>query len=143
MPRMPNVFVRNYLIFTVIMLSCAVLLGYILISGDQKIDKSDDWIIHTHKVIIESEELSALVSSMLASQRGYMLSSDDAYLKEYEARKSSVSKHIAKLSELTADNPSQQSRLEELRQYFVEFSGQLEESRPKHHGFTQTNFERC
>lgn len=123
---MPNVFVRNYLIFTAIMFGCASLLGYILISGDQKIDKSDDWITHTHKVIIESEELNALISSMLASQRGYILSKDDGFLNEYKSTKTDISLHISALSDLTSDNPSQQVRLGELRQYFVEFSKELE-----------------
>lgn len=98
-----------------------------LVEGDQQIAKSDSWVSHTHDVIIQSEELNAFVSSMLAAQRGYLITKDTAFLADYEAKKASVSRNLARLSELTIDNPSQQSRLEELRQYSNNLAMQLEE----------------
>jgi len=129
--RMPIVFIRNYLIFSAIMLSCALALGYVLVSGDRKIAESDSWITRTHETIIASQELSGLVSSMLASQRGYLISSEESFLNQYENQKAQVSRHLAELSELTADSPSQESRLQELREYYVKFSEHLENSTNK------------
>ncbi len=123
---MLNVFVRNYLIFTAILLACVLFLGYILISGERKIDKSDDQVIHSHTVILEVEQFSTLISRMLSAQRGYIVTQDESFMQEYEDRKANASRTLATISELTADNPSQQSRLQEIRQYFTEFSDQLE-----------------
>lgn len=123
---MPKAFIRNYLLFTLILLTCMVGLGYVLVSGDRQIEKSDKWVLRTHEVIIISEQLNTLISSMLSSQRGYIISANEKFLEEYEEKKAAVSRHIANLSDLTAGNPSQQSRLQEIRQYFSSFSEQLE-----------------
>ena len=119
-------FVRNYLIFTGILLVSALLLAYILVAGERQINKSDRWVMHTHESIIESEKLSTLIAQMVASQRGYLISGDEKLLEEYEDRKTQFSRHIANLSELARDNQSQISRLEELRQNFSKLSEQLE-----------------
>jgi len=124
---MQKVFVRNYLIFSALLVFCVGGLGYLLISGDRQIEKSDDWVYHTHEVIIKSEALNALIAGMLSSQRGYILSGQTKFLEEYETRKALVSRNIANLNESTADNPSQQSRLNELNNHFTNFAQQLEQ----------------
>jgi PAS domain S-box-containing protein len=125
---MPKVFIRNYLIFTAILVMCVTGLGYILISGEREIDRSDEWVIHTHETIIESERLSTLIALMASAQRGYIISGDENFLNDYNERKAAISQHIANLSELAQDNASQQSRLEEMRQYFGRFAEQLEKT---------------
>lgn len=129
---MPKLFIRNYLIFTGILVFSAVFLGFTLISGERQIEKSDEWIIRTHEAIIESEKLSALIAKMVSSQRGYLIVSDEKFLDEYEDRKAQFSRHLANLSELAGNNPSQQSRIEELRQNFSKLTGQLEETLAEH-----------
>ena len=124
---MDQVFIRNFVIFIVLLLSCAGLLTYNLVIGDRELDKTDDLVLHTHDVITEAEQLSTLIEGMLAAQRGYLITADDGFLEEYETKKAGVSEHVAALSELTIDDPSQQSRLDEIRSYFTDFSKQLEE----------------
>tara|TARA_R110000764_G_scaffold4085_1_gene16897 strand:- start:10072 stop:12342 length:2271 start_codon:yes stop_codon:yes gene_type:complete len=126
-PAMPNIFYRNYLIFTVVLLSCVIALGYVLVVGDRQIDKSDNWVLHTHKVIIEAEEANALIAGMIATQRGYLISADEGFLEKYRDTKTAVAQHIAALYELTAYNSSQQTRLDELNRYFLTFAEQLED----------------
>ena len=121
-----KVFIRNFIIFMVILLACAGSLSVSLISGDRDLEKTDKILLHAHDVIAEAEQLSTMVEGMLASQRGYILSGEDHFLQEYEYKKGLVSNHIAMLSELMADNPSQQSRLDEIRNYFTDFSKELE-----------------
>ena len=121
-----KVFIRNFVIFMVILLACAGSLSVSLISGDRDLQKTDKILLHAHDVIAEAEQLSTMVEGMLASQRGYILSGEDHFLQEYEYKKGLVSNHIAMLSELMADNPSQQSRLGEIRNYFTDFSKELE-----------------
>lgn len=100
-------------------------LGYYLVQGDKQIDQSDDWVIHTHEVIIEAEELNSLLLQMLAAQRGFIISDDDYFLKAYDKNKTELSRHIASLSELVSNNPSQVSRLKELANYFQKFDETL------------------
>ncbi len=123
---MLGTFVRNYLIFSAILLVCLGCLAFILISGDRQIDRTDSWIFHGHEIIIQSEEMNSLISGMLASQRGYLITGKKEFFDEYNKKKADVSQHIAHLRDLTMDNPSQQSRLEELGRYFINFSEQLE-----------------
>ena len=123
---MPKVFIRNYLIFTALLFACVGSMAYLLITGDRQIDKSDNWVLHTHKVIVEAEKLNSLISEMLASQRGYILSGDERFMQEYKKRKTAVSRTIANLSDLIDGNPSQATRLAELREYFTSFAQQLE-----------------
>ncbi len=119
-------FVRNFIFFTIILLSCAGTISYSLVQGDKTLDQVDDMVINTHEIITEAEELSTLIESMMASQRGYIITGNEEFLKEYELKKAEVSEHIANLSELTSDNPSQGSRLTEIRNYFTDFSKMLE-----------------
>ena len=123
--RMLKVFYRNYLIFTAVLLLCVGSLGYIVVNGDAQIENSDDWILHSHEVIVEAEELNALIVSMIASQRGFLITGKESFQQEYDDTRSAISRRIASLSELTTDNPSQQSRLQEMRQYFLSFAENL------------------
>ncbi|MBI1301927.1 MAG: response regulator [Alphaproteobacteria bacterium] len=122
-----RIFIRNFVLFVMMLLSCAGTLSYVLVSGDQELEKSDDLVFRTHEVITKAEQLSRLIESMLAAQRGYLLTADKTFLEKYETQKADVSNHMADLSELTIDNQSQQSRLNEVRNYFTDFSTQLEE----------------
>jgi len=121
-----KVFARNFIFFMMILLACTGTLGYSLIVGDRELDQTDALVLHTHDVITEAEQLSTVIEGMLASQRGYILTGEARFLEDYESKKANVSNHIATLSELTRDDPSQQSRLDELRQYFTDFSKRLE-----------------
>ncbi len=123
---MDNVFIRNYIIFVILLIFCASSLIYGLVAGERSLNKTGNLVQQTHNVIIKAEELSSFVEGMLAAHRGYLLTNDDLFLKEYEDKKANVSEHIAELSALTSEEPSQQSRLDEIRNYFGEFSTKLE-----------------
>lgn len=124
---MDRVFIRNFILFTIILFICAASLIFGLIKSEHNINRKDDWVFHSHDVILTSERLSTLIESMLAAQRGYLISGDKNFLKEYHENKALVSERIAKLSALTQNNQAQQSRIAEIRNYFNEFSLRLEE----------------
>lgn len=125
--NMDKVFIRNFLLFVVLLVVCVTALIYTFISGDKKVGEIDDQVIHTHEIITEAEQLTARIKGMLAAQRGYLLTGDAAFTAEYEQKKAEVSEHIASMSGLTGDNPSQQSRLQEIRDYYKDFSTRLED----------------
>lgn len=120
-------FIRNFALFVVILLLSAGTLAYSLVSRDASVDRTDDQVKHTHMVIIEAEQVAAYVEGMLAAQRGYIITGNKSFLLDYEHRKALISESIAKLTELTRDNPSQQSRLNEIRNNLTELTTKLEE----------------
>ena len=119
--------VRNLLIFSLALGFCVGTLSYVLISSDRQIQRTNALIAHTHEVIVQSEELSALVEGMLSSERGYMLSGKVDFLKDYDSEKNNVSDHLGHLSELISDNPAQGPALDTIRSEFTELSRRIEE----------------
>jgi len=124
---MNTVFARNYFLFVFILLACAGLLGYGLIVSEKDVDKTGEMVSHSYEVITASEQLARLVDGIVASQRGYLLTGKDEFQQQYETRKAKVSDLLARLAKLTSDNEAQQSRLDEIRKYFVQYSLRLEE----------------
>jgi PAS domain S-box-containing protein len=118
---------RNILIILALVVMCTLWLGYILIHGDKQIQKTDYWVTHTYKTILETENLSALVEGMLASQRAYIMTGQDKFLDEYNVHKNQVSELLANVSELVSENRSQSSRVQEMRQLFRDLTIRLEE----------------
>lgn len=133
---MDKTFLRNFIIFVGVLLACSLILSLRLISNERKIDIRDDWIQHSHTVIIEGQQLSTLVEAMFASQRGYLLTGDPAFSREYTIIKKNASNHIASLSELIQDSPAQGSRVEEMRNYFNMLTVSLENRASR---FTRNN----
>lgn len=124
---MDTIFIRNFLIFVVTLFLCVGTLLFYLVNSEGSIQKIDDNIDHSYAKIDEIQKFSSIVTSMLSSQRGFIISGDETLLEQYEEQKSIASEHIANLSELMTDNPSQASRLEEVRNYYTQFSIKLEE----------------
>ncbi len=129
MPRrkMDRTFVRNFIIFVLILVGFAGWLIYGLIKSDRAISQTDKILLHTQDIITISERISSEVEGMVAAQRGYIITREKKFLENFRTRKNNVSEKIAYLSELTRDNKAQQSRLDELRLYFADFSTRLEE----------------
>ncbi|MCS5597877.1 MAG: ATP-binding protein [Alphaproteobacteria bacterium] len=124
---MDNTAKRNFILFTLLLVSCSSVLIFSVVKGDKSLAKTDDLVIETQEVITQSERVSSLIEGMLSAQRGYLITGNEEFVEEYENKKAEVSERIASLSELIAENPSQMSRLAELRDYFTEFSKKLEE----------------
>lgn len=129
---MDRVFVRSYVLFFLALVLCCGGLIYTLIAGNISIAHTDDRVEHTHDVIAEAEQLSTLVEGMLAAQRGYIITGKREFLSDYDKKKAMLSNNIARISELIVDNPSQLSRLDEMRDYYVQFVAKLDERAAKY-----------
>lgn len=127
-----RVFIRNYLLFLFALTLCAGTLVYTLVSGNQTIDKVDDGVSRAHDVIVSAEQISTFVEGMLAAQRGYIITGQDDFLEDYDTQKLGLSEKIARISELTIDNPSQTSRVDEMRNYKTQLTEKLEERAAKY-----------
>src|SRR5690242_3290813 len=71
-------------------------------------------VAHTFEVQGEIEGLLNNLRDMGASPGAYLLNGDDTFLAAYELAKERVPKRIESLRKLTADNRSQQERLDKI-----------------------------
>jgi len=82
---------------------------------------------HSHQVIAGARQLSRYINEMDTSLRGYYLTGDDLFLESYREAKTRLAEQIDSLADLTADNPSQQERLRNIRavaEQWIQWSGQ-------------------
>ena len=99
----------------------AILLAMLVINTAltrQKIavqDSNQGWVEHTQKVLLELAEFESLLKDAETGQRGYLYTGDPRYLEPYNYAVAQGYPHIARLAELTADNPRQQERVARLR----------------------------
>jgi methyl-accepting chemotaxis protein len=81
------------------------------------IETNIGWTTHTYEVL---ERVSSVVAGMVNQEtgvRGYLVSGDQKFLAPYLAGKTDFDRDFAELKRLTADNPQQQARLDELERF--------------------------
>ena len=124
---MDKIFNRNFLIFGALLVIAAAITSYSLIQGERQMSAGDNLIFHTHEIILEAEQLASHIEGLVSGQRAYIMTGDESFQKEYDKRKADISQALARLTELTQNNPAQQSRLDEMRKHYVNFSQALDE----------------
>ncbi|MGI8502461.1 MAG: response regulator, partial [Hassallia sp.] len=67
---------------------------------------------HTYEVLINLENFLSTLKDAETGQRGYLITGSEDYLQPYNAAIPVIDKKITELRRLTADNPSQQRRLD-------------------------------
>src|SRR5690348_7203947 len=72
------------------------------------------WVAHTHEVIGGLDALLTDLVDVESGARGYALSGDEHYLEPYDRGTRRVSSDLALMRRLTADNATQQRRLDSL-----------------------------
>ena len=77
--------------------------------------QSEAWVVHSWHAINTVEQTLNAVEAMETGARGYLLSNDPTYLGSYHAGLRALPGDIERFKELTADNPRQQIRAEDLR----------------------------
>jgi signal transduction histidine kinase/CHASE3 domain sensor protein/FixJ family two-component response regulator len=97
-----------------------VLVAFLTLIGSMAWDRfaaarsAHQWTDHTYIVLGAIRQLEIAVREAESSQRGYLLTGDNAYLAPYNAALSRISIQMGDLQRLTADNPAQQARLHTL-----------------------------
>ncbi|HEX4131558.1 MAG TPA: CHASE3 domain-containing protein [Pirellulales bacterium] len=75
---------------------------------------SDRLVAHTHQVLTVLAEMLSSAQDAETRQRGYIITGREAYRTPFEEAINATYQHLAKLKELTSDNPRQQDRIHEL-----------------------------
>ena len=81
------------------------------------IQASIGWTIHTYRVLQTTDAVLAAMIDQETGLRGYLVSGDEAFLAPYRVGGQAFDRALAEVKSLTADNPQQQARLEELRKH--------------------------
>ncbi|MBP2298033.1 methyl-accepting chemotaxis protein [Azospirillum picis] len=88
--------------------------NYVTLSS---IQTSIDWTIHTYRVIQTADIVMAAMVDQETGLRGYLVSGDDAFLDPFRKGQQAFDSAFGDVKKLTADNPQQQARLDELRKH--------------------------
>ena len=91
----------------------------LLISGGvarnaQVLTQNAHWIARTYEVLGKLREVFSAIQNLESGMRGYLLVGDRSFLEPYFQAPSTAHRLIQELRTLTADNSSQQLRLEKL-----------------------------
>ena len=78
-----------------------------LIAADKR-KHAQAWHVHSIDVLLVIGELNAELNAALRGERGFLITSDPAFLAPYEAAHQNVPESLAKLRSLTSDNARQQ-----------------------------------
>lgn len=77
------------------------------------------WVDHTDQVIASSSRLYRLLIDMETGVRGYLLTGDDVFLQPYYEGERAINPEYQSLRALIADNPTEQARLEHIRDGYM------------------------
>ncbi len=92
-----------------------VLLAVTLLLEILTLTSSLKWVDHAEQIISNSRQLMRYMLDMETGLRGYHLTGDKAFLEPYEAAKTRVPEQQGLLLRLTAENPDQHRRFEEIQ----------------------------
>jgi signal transduction histidine kinase len=96
-------------VVVVIFASSAIVYGRLLV-----IEWAKDWRLHTTAVLETLQKAMDAIVDQETGVRGYLITGDEKFLEPYHRGGDAYTAAIQKITDLTSDNPAQQSRLEEL-----------------------------
>jgi hypothetical protein len=81
----------------------------------RQVSRSDGWVNHTYEVLSASQQVRARLGDAKIATHDYLASGDERDLARYRNAASDTLKSFGVLRGITADNESQQRRLDELQ----------------------------
>jgi len=105
------------------LVAIALIGGWIL----RQVDVSDDWVDHTRVVISTNQQLLSEVKDAQSAERGYIITSQDAYLNAFAAVSQDIPRTLSRLRQLISDNPTQQRRVLALEDLIAQRMSVLDE----------------
>lgn len=94
----------------------------------KRISLSEQWVTHTHEVLTTLESITSQLNDAETGQRGYLLTSEETYLKPYLSALKNTPEKLQKLNELISDNSQQQQKLFQLHILVDEKLAELDET---------------
>jgi len=98
----------------VIALVCVVLVGVASYLSLDRLTRNAGWVAHTDRVIGGLQLLLTTVTDGETAERGYVITGDESYLEPFQHAVKVLGSEFQQLKQVTADNASQQQRLDRL-----------------------------
>ncbi len=95
-------------------LACLGAVGVVSYLSVVHLNEDAAWVEHTHEVLGRLDLLLAALTDAETAERGYVITGEESYLEPYRQSAQDVDVEASRLRELTADNRSQQQRLDSL-----------------------------
>ena len=95
-------------------LAALVVIGIVSYRNLTKLVDSAGWVTHTYQVLRNLDTLIQEMTNVETGERGYVITGEDNFLDPYNVGIGQVTGLVAKLRQLTADNPAQQKNLDAL-----------------------------
>jgi PAS domain S-box-containing protein len=101
--------------------------------------QAEVWVDHTQQVLDQAAKILAGMAALENGERGYIITADETFLTQREQDKRTVGESLASIRSLTADNPRQQPRLDDLEKLIAQRNAFEEQAIivRKESGFTQ------
>jgi methyl-accepting chemotaxis protein len=93
-------------------MACMIITGIAAHRSTEHLLAANGWVSHTYLVIGAAEEVRVDLLKLEGAGRGYLLTGDEQFLDSNEALRTGLKGSLKRLRALTADNPSQQRRLD-------------------------------
>jgi methyl-accepting chemotaxis protein len=97
------------------MLAVTVIVAAITLRNIGEIQDTQDWMEHTQTLLTEVDRINLSIVNRETGLRGYMLSGEPQFLEPERAGRAAFAAAWAEVRRLTADNPTQQTRLADLK----------------------------
>ena len=97
------------------MLGVSVISLVLFLTGEQQVFNDNEWVAHTHEVIITTSNFQNQLVDAETGQRGFLLTGTPEYLEPYYTGRKGAKEQFNRLQFLTRDNDTQQQRLEEIQ----------------------------
>jgi PAS domain S-box-containing protein len=104
------------LLFVVLLIAAASVVAT-LFQNAQRTNATFNLVNHTHEVIGAINDLNATVLSLETGVRGFVISGNNTFIKDFAAINRSLQQQSVLLHQLTKDNPAQQEHFHQLQQH--------------------------
>jgi methyl-accepting chemotaxis protein len=89
---------------------------------------TNKWVEHTHKVLEHLDNILSSLQDAETGQRGFIITGEEHYLDPYNTKITHIYNYIQSTRELTADNPGQQLRLDNIESLVEDKLAELQET---------------
>jgi CHASE3 domain sensor protein len=105
-----------------------VAIGTVSYISIAKLSSTSEWVTHTHEVLEHVAGVLGQLKDAETGQRGYIITGDESFLEPYQSGSAEVLNVVKQLRKLTADNPSQQKRIDAAEPLIVSKLAQLKQT---------------
>jgi diguanylate cyclase (GGDEF)-like protein len=93
---------------------CLIGISTAVYRASTKLVENARWVAHTHDVLTQLEATTRGVTAAETDLRGFLMTDQESYLTPYSAGLTETRRRLEAVRKITADNPSQQARIDKL-----------------------------